>query len=271
MINNRSELAERFWQRGRLEDCPIYDMHAHMHEFPGIYFPAPGPEEMIRTMDRCGTKLTVFCSHLALTCPEIGESANIDPVRKHPDRFRAYHAILAGSLDPDRDIRRVEDNPGVYVGYKFLLDYQNVALSDERFAPYFQHAHDRGLLVLMHTWGGSRYDGVDEVRKVAERYGNAVLICGHSFHGDWDNGLTLTVYPNVYYELTAVFDDRGALERIAERAGSKRMLFGTDLPWFSTHHGVGALLSADMDDEDYRNVLYRNAEGLLKRFIRFTS
>jgi predicted TIM-barrel fold metal-dependent hydrolase len=120
--------------------------------------------------------------------------------------------------------------------------------------------------VLAHTWGGSRYDGVEEARKIAEKYPDLVLICGHSFHGDWDNGLSLSEFPNVYYELTAVFDDRGVIERIASKAGSGRMLFGTDLPWFSTHHGVGALLSADITDEDRHNIMHRNGERLLGRF-----
>lgn len=271
MINQQSRLAERFWQHGRLDDCPIIDMHAHMHESANIYFPAPRPEDMIRTMDRCGTRMTLFCSHLALSCPEIGEKANLEPARKYPDRFKAYHAIQVGSLNPDRDILRVESNPDVYVGFKFLCDYQKTALSDSRHVPYFEHANEKRLLILAHTWGGSKYDGIDEVRKIAAKYPNLVLICGHSFHDDWDNGLTLVEFPNVYYELTAVFDNRGVIERIAEKAGSERMLFGTDLPWFSTHHGVGSLLSADITDEDRHNILHRNGERLLSRFSWFAS
>ena len=111
---------------------------------------------------------------------------------------------------------------------------------------------------------------MSEARKIAEKYPNLVLICGHSFHDDWDNGLKLAEFPNVYFELTAVFDNRRVIERIAEKAGSQRMLFGTDLPWFSTHHGVGALLSADITDEDRHNILHANAERLLSRFSWFS-
>lgn len=271
MINDTSALARQYWQFGRLPDCPIIDVHAHMHEEANIYFPAGNPEDMVRTMDRCGTKLTIFCSHLALNCPEIGERANIEPVRRYPNRFRAYHAIQTRNLKPDEDLRRIEENPDVYVGIKFLCDYQNAALSDERHKPYFEYANEKKLLVLMHTWGGSPYDGVPEVRKIAEKYHDAVLICGHSFHSAWQDGLTLAQYPNIYYELTAVLDDRGIVELIAEKAGSRRMLFGTDLPWFSTHHGVGALLCADLSDEDRHNILHRNAEGILSRFGWFAS
>lgn len=264
MINEHSVLAQRYWEAGRLDDCPIMDMHAHMHEWSGSLMPSASPEAMISTMDRCGTKLTVFCSHLALMCPEVGESANIGPVRQYPRRFRAYHAVLPGCLNPAEDTGSVDGNPDVYVGYKFLCDYQSVALSDARFAPYWSHADGRGLLALCHTWGGSPYDGADEVRKIASNYHNVKIICGHSFHGDWDNGFTLAEYPNVYFELTAVLDDRGVLEKLVEKVGADRILFGTDLPWFSTHHGVGAVLSADIADDDRHAILHGNAERLLR-------
>ena len=45
-----------------------------------------------------------------------------------------------------------------------------------------------------------------------------------------------------------------------------RMLFGTDLPWFAQHRGIGAILSADISDADRHNMLHRNAERLLARF-----
>ena len=47
--------------------------------------------------------------------------------------------------------------------------------------------------------------------------------------------------------------------------GSERILFGSDLPWFDTHHGIGTVLATDMRDEDRRNIFYRNGEKLMAR------
>ena len=68
--------------------------------------------------------------------------------------------------------------------------------------------------------------------------------------------------------MTAVIDDRGPLDMFLAKAkrGSRQVLFGTDLPWFSIHHGIGGVLSADMTDDDRRNILYRNGARLLGRF-----
>ena len=59
MIGN-SPLAREFWQHGRSETCPIYDMHGHMGAWAAIYFPRGKTEQMIATMDECGTKCWSF-------------------------------------------------------------------------------------------------------------------------------------------------------------------------------------------------------------------
>ncbi|MFL7808207.1 MAG: amidohydrolase family protein, partial [Anaerolineae bacterium] len=94
------------------------------------------------------------------------------------------------------------------------------------------------------------------------------LLLGHSCHGEWDQAVALAHdFPNIYLELTALFDDRGVLEKFVDEAGSDRMLFGTDLPWFDPHQAVGALLSAHITDEDRHNICHRNAEHLLAPFV----
>jgi predicted TIM-barrel fold metal-dependent hydrolase len=103
---------------------------------------------------------------------------------------------------------------------------------------------------------------------MAERYPRVKLLMAHSCHGEWDQAVQLARdFPNVFLELTAVFDDRGMLEKFVREVGSDRMLFGTDLPWFDPHHAVGALLSADISDQDRHNICHRNAERLLAPFV----
>ena len=70
----------------------------------------------------------------------------------------------------------------------------------------------------------------------------------------------------MYCELTAVLDDRGAVEILVREAGSQKIV-GTDTPWFNHHNYIGALLGAEMSDEDRRNILYRNARRLLATLV----
>ncbi len=264
MINKNSRLAEEFWQTGRLP-CKILDFHAHMDEHPQIYFPFSSADEMVRDMDKNGVERLFFCGHFALDDPLYGEPYNVEAVKKYPDRLRAYHILHSRCLDPEREIREVDENPDVYVGFKILGDYNKFPVDDPIHDPYYEYLSENKKLLLLHTWGGSPYDGEKIVANIAQRFPKLHIICGHSFFGRQKEGIELTKrFENVYYELTAIPIIRGFLEDIVNAAGSERVLFGTDLPWFSTMHGVGMVLGADIDDEDRLNIFYRNGERLYK-------
>lgn len=264
-----SELAREFWERGKSASCPIYDLHGHMGVWHSIYFPRPDAPDMVRTMDECGVRLLVFSHHMALFAPEIGNRASIDAVRQFPDRLRAYCAVNPNY--PEQlvaDLDTFEAHRDVYVGFKFLSDYHRVALTDSRYQPAWEYANAHELLVLAHTWGGSPYNGPAIVRQVAERYPRVKFLLGHSCHGEWDAAVQLARdFPHIYLELTALFDDRGPIEKFVAEVGSERLLFGTDLPWFDPHQAVGALLSAEISDDDRHNICHRNAEKLLAPFL----
>ncbi len=268
MIGN-SALALEFWEKGRSDSCPIYDMHGHMGAWHAIYFPRGEADQMIGTMDECGVKMLVFTHHHALLAPDVGNQASIEAVRRFPGRLRAYCAINPNyPAQVEADIESFERHRDVYVGFKFLSDYHKVPITDERYRPALEYAECQRLLVLMHTWGGSPFDGAPLVRRLAELYPNVRFLLGHSCHDDWDAAVALAQdFPNLYLELTAIFDNRGILEKFVAEAGSERMLFGTDLPWFDPHQAVGALLSAHLSDEEIHDICHRNAEKLLAPFL----
>jgi uncharacterized protein len=262
-------LQERFFENAILDDCPVYDLHGHMGALQGACLPRCTPEAMIAAMDRAGVRLTVFCHHDALMVPGIGNSINVTNARRYPERFRAYCAINPNyGEEVERDVAQFGQLRDVFVGFKFLADYHQVAITDSRGEAAWQKADADGLLVLLHTWGGSAYNGPELVRQCAQRYPGAQILMGHSCHGAWDEATAIARdFPNVYLELTAVLDDRGAVEQFVRGAGSHKIIFGTDMPWFNHHYYIGALLGADISDEDRRNILYRNAERLLKGLI----
>ena len=69
-------------------------------------------------------------------------------------------------------------------------------------------------------------------------------------------------FPNLYLE-TSTVDDRGAIEYLCERAGSERIVFGSDYPFVGVRYAVGVILTADITDADRQNILCRNACRIL--------
>ena len=265
-----SPLAREFWEYGKSATCPIYDMHGHMGPYAAIYFPRAEAPDMVRTMDEAGVRLLIFSHHAALNSADLGNRPSIAAVRQFPDRLRAY--CMVNPNYPEvvaRDLETFDELFGeVYVGFKFLSDYHKRPLTDEGYRRAWEYADARGLLILAHTWGGSQYDGESVVRTVAEQYPNVKFLLGHSCHGAWDAAVQLALdFPNIYLELTAVFDDRGVIDKFVHEAGSDRMLFGTDLPWFDPHQAIGVLMNADITDDDRHNICHRNAERLLKPIV----
>jgi predicted TIM-barrel fold metal-dependent hydrolase len=261
-------LKEEFYQNGKFSDCPIYDLHGHMGSFYGAHFPRNSPEQMVKIMEKFGVKLLVFCHHFTLFSPDIGNSVNIESVKKFPDKFRAYCGINPHYPENiKKDLEDFEQNKDIFVGFKFLADYHRVPITDERYKPAWEFADKKNLLVLMHTWGGSPSDGPQQVRKCAEKYKNVKILMGHSCHGEWDKAIKLSQdFPNVYLDLCAVPDEeRGIIEKFVMEAGSEKIIFGTDFPWFNYAYYIGTVLGAEISEEDRKNIFFKNAQRLLKK------
>ena len=265
-INPNSKLAAEFWEKGKSRSCPVYDMHGHMGQWSGICFPRAEPEFMVRSLDEAGVKLLCIAPHASLFCPEIGNRIAVETVRRFPEHFRAYLSVNPHYQDQLRkDIAGYDKHTDVYVGFKFMAGYHGVPVTDDRFKPALEFANERELLLLMHTWKGDPCNDERQVREVAEQYPRIHLLVGHSLNNNWDQAAAIArEFPRVYLDLTSVLGIRGVLEFFVEKACIKRLLFGTDLPWFSEHQGIGSVLSADITDEDRHDILHRNAERLLK-------
>lgn len=272
MIKTNSKLTQEFWQHGKLKSCPVFNCHAHMHDAYGLFLPRKSPEGMLEAMDESNTVMTFFCGHEALLVPSVGVQPDIEAVRKYPDRFRSYHVVMARYLDAKADLARMDACKDVFMGFKFHGDWFGVPITDPAQQPYWEYANEHSLVVLVHTWGKSPNDGPEQVAKILTKYPNVVIVGAHGFHDDFEAAPAVAdAFPNYYFELTAVLDNRGALDMFLSRAksGSRQVLFGTDLPWFSTFHGMGAVLSVDMTDDDAKNIFYRNAVRLMKRYDWF--
>ncbi len=258
-------LLEAFRNHKVVDDCPIYDLHGHWGSEYGLHLPMDQELPAIEYLKTSGVKKLVFCHHDTLFCPEHGNQPGIDAARRHPEYLRCYCGINPNYPELiKRDLQHFDDNADVYVGFKFLSEYHQIALDDDRYRPALEFADSRGLPILMHTWASTGLCGAEKIAKTAEKYPHLNLLMGHSLHDEWQQAARLAHdYPNIYCELTAVLDERNAVEQLVNGAGSQKVVYGTDFPWFSEYYYIGALLDADITDEDRRNIFYRNAQRLI--------
>lgn len=259
-----NSLAKAFWETGRA-GIPVYDMHGHMGSHNAIYFNCCEPGDMAEYLRKCGITRLVFSHHEALFST-LRNVKVYEICKQYPDVFRMYVAVNPNY--PDRikeDLAQYDEWAPYAVGLKCLPDYHGVPVDDKRFQYALDFAEERALPVLCHTWGGSPNDGGRNMLVLAERYHKLKLMLGHSIFGEWDAAQRCVndFAGNVYLELTAIPGERNTIEDLVARVGSEKILFGTDMPWFDEYMSIGGVLSANISEEDMRNILYRNAQKIL--------
>ena len=238
-------------------------------------------------MDRCGVRKIVSSSHEALLGDfERGNRVMQSAIERHPGRVLGYWGVNPHYRESWSRAPADLDRARGFIGFKFLPDYHAYQLDGPCYAPALAHADARGLCVLIHTWGGSAFNSPQHVERIARRHPNARLLMGHAGFGDWETSAALARdFPNVFLELTAVYAAHdfsvlpagsgtpsalgsalhvnGVIEYFVEIATSRKILLGTDLPWYSQHYAAGAVLFARISDEARHDILHRNAESIL--------
>ena len=130
------------------------------------------------------------------------------------------------------------------------------------------------LLVMVHTSEpvGHEYPGKGNVTpevicRVAEKFPAVKIICGH-----WGGGLiayelmpeVARLLNNVYYDAAAsslLYDDR--IFKIAATIAPKKIMFGTDYPWFHPRWDLKRFLKLDFTDAEKKALLGGNAKRIL--------
>ncbi len=284
---NASSIAQEYLEHGFSRDCPIIDMHGHVGPFYGCYLPSSPLERMRRRLKRAGVRRIVCSHHSALACDvERGNQEMQAIVAAHPDQFLAYWVVNPNWPETvARDLRSFHELSG-FVGLKFWPDYHLVPVNSPKYRPALEFAEEHRLLVLVHTFGESPFDAPALLAEAAQKHPGARFLMGHSGYGEWETSVAIARdLPNVYLDLTSVVQAldfsqmpggslmprvpaisphvNGLIEFMVATAGSKKIVFGSDLPWYSQHYHAGAVLFSRISDEARHDILHRNAERLL--------
>ena len=245
--------------------CPVIDAHAHMGPFRSIYLPEARLEAMLEGMERTGIEAIMVSPHSALYGDtREGNTEMLEAVREHPGRIYGYctiHPGYPGEMQGELD--RCFRERGV-VGVKIHPFTHEYPIDGPNYAPLLERLDTECALLLSHTWGKEDTCGAHKMRIIAEKYPNIRLLLGHSCYGAWAEGIALAKeFPNVYLELTAAAHVYGLIEWMCREAGSQKVIYGTDYPWFDPAAYIGFVTFAHIEESDMRNILYNNARRLL--------
>ena len=240
----------------------IIDCHCHAGKGNGLTGPwdtAAPLEKYMRRAAEAGINRTVlfaaFHSDYAVANRQVARI-----VASRPEKFYGFAFV-----HPDRDRGRVYDLVRVAVN-KYGFVGIKVHRYDARITREIcEVARSFSLPVL--------YDVMGEVsvcELLAQEYPDVYFIIPHlgSFADDWKAQLAfidpLVRHPNIYTDTSGIrrFD---LLEQAAQRAGARKILFGSDGPWLHPGVELAKVRALGLPQSEERLVLGGNFLRLIKR------
>ena len=158
------------------------------------------------------------------------------------------------------------------LGVKFHPDYQCFSADDEKMKPIYKKISSLGLITLFHA--GYDYGHKPPYGATPERLQKAVswlespVIAAHwggigCFEGVLNSLCTIE---NLYFDTSFGYSiiPKYFAEKIIEKKGIDRILFGTDTPWHNKGMEFRLLNSLELSQHQLKNITYNNAKRLLK-------
>ncbi len=252
-----------------VDDAHIVDAHAHMGPYFNFMVGDDGSAAaMVRMMDRLGIDVSIVSPHIALTCDwlegnrHVAQAAAEFPGRIVPFVVVNPHAPRAAI---DAEIAHWHDTTGI-VAFKLHASLHKTDTMHEGYTAVYEYADAHALPILSHSWSGSG-GPMKVIETLSGRYPKIEFVNAHSASG-WaviDASCELAEkFERVHLDLTGSLLVYGGLERMVERVGAERILWGTDSPFIDPRPALGRMLCAQVPDEDKRKMLGLNAKRLYR-------
>src|SRR5690606_32108694 len=144
-----------------------------------------------------------------------------------------------------------------------------------------RYAVELGAVIYIHTWikvgGDPRYPGGGNlagestpmnVAKLAERFPDVTLICGHS-GGDWELGArAIRPYENVMFEFSGADPQSGSVDYAINEVGVDRIVWGGHGPSRSFATELSKVLDANISRADRMKIFGANYRKLAKNIFK---
>ena len=249
-----------------IDDVLIIDSHNHLGKWGAFYVPQGGTiEQMITSMNLLGVDKICVTAMSSIGPDYIyGNDMVIEAMKKYPDRVIGYVTVNPTyPEDMKHELDRCFSNSG-FKGIKMHPGCHGHAIDDKNYKPAFEEADRRGCPVLIHTWGDS---DISAFEIVAAEYKNANFIMAHC-GGNWScfpHAVdVINKHDNIYGDFAVASSPEGNVEWFVEQVGSKKMLFGTDMPFYDPSPTLARVAMARISDEAKADILGLNMKSLLK-------
>lgn len=250
-----------------ITEFPVIDCHNHLGKWVQFHIPQDGTvEQMVNSMDSLGIDKCAISAFASIGPDYVyGNNMLLDAIRKFPDRVLGYVTLNPNyPEDIIAEYERCNVNDNI-IGIKLHQNQHGRPLDYKGYDPVFKYANDRSMLILIHIWGIAQ---VCIIEKLAQEYPNITFIMGHT--GADATAMTKAIdvinkYSNVYGDTALSMAFQGNIEWLAAEANNDRILFGSDMPFYSPIHTVARIALAEISDDAKKAIFGGNFTRILNR------
>lgn len=156
-------------------------------------------------------------------------------------------------------------------GVKLHPDYQGFFVDDEKMIPIYKRISQLGLTVVFHAgfdYGFPPPYGAtpERIYKVLKHFDTPVVAAHWGGVNCAEGVLEHLCGTDIYFDTSFGYSmmPKYYAERILEKHGVDRMLFGTDTPWHTANMEMRLLNSLGLSFDDMEKITYQNARKLLE-------
>ncbi len=156
-------------------------------------------------------------------------------------------------------------------GIKLHPDYQGFSVDDEKMKPIYKKISALGLITVFNAGADygfpPPYGATPEKLEKAIGWLDSPVVAAHWGGIDSAEGVLerLCARDNLYFDTSFGYSmmPRYYAEKILEKQGAERMLFGTDTPWHTAEMEWRLLDTLGLREDEREAIAYKNAEKLL--------
>ena len=180
----------------------------------------------------------------------------------------AFGSVFPGSEDAFRELERIAELG--LKGVKLHPDYQGFQVDDPNLRPLYRKIGELGLITVFHAgvdFGFPPPYGAtpERVARALEWFSSPVIAAHWGGFHCYEGVLEHLCGRDLYMDISFGFGQlpRYYAEKILERHGADRLLFGTDTPWHSADLELRLLDNLGVSGDDREKIEYANAANLL--------
>jgi predicted TIM-barrel fold metal-dependent hydrolase len=249
--------------RDDLVKLRIWDMHYHGFMYGGIR----SHEENLFYVERMGIERMLSLDIAGTPADPLGAMIPAEKKREIREYLEKHAGRVSGliPIDPSQPVescRKMEDwiANGPCIGIKYYGGNPGGVVCSHRDSDaIIKLAAELKAVIYIHTWlkigGTPRRPGGDnepgestptDVARLAERFPDVPLICGHS-GGDWERGVrAVRRNENVYIEFSGSDPHSGQVDFTVGEIGVSRLIWGGHGPSRSYSTELSKVLDADV-------------------------